>query len=156
MKKQINIYKEMYGTDMNKKGFTTTNMNGTFYNFFDYNESQNSYVYLDCGGCGGSCGNMMSILKIKSSNEINNKKYIEVYGYFGELKQSKKMYNNSESKILILESGDNSRIELKAKDYESAKQEILTEKLDSLDVYEIVFNKIDGKYVFESFFKKLS
>ena len=66
------------------------------------------------------------------------------------------MYNNSESKILILESGDNSRIELKAKDYESAKQEILTEKLDSLDVYEIVFNKIDGKYVFESFAKKLS
>ena len=146
------IYKKMYGTNMKKTGFTTLSMDGMYYNFFDYNESLNSYVFLRCGGCGGSCGNMMSILKIKSSNEINNKKYIEVYGYSGDLKKS--AVNNNE--ILVLESRDHRRIELNAKDYESAYDEILREKLDKLDVYEIIFNKKDGNYIFESFVKKMS
>ena len=146
------IFKEMYGTDIKKTGFNTFSMDPLYYNFFDYSESYNSFVFLGCGACGGACGNTMSILKINSSNEINNKKYIEVYGYLGELKE----VTANGNEILVLEDENHHTIELKSKDYDSAKNEVLTEKLDKLDVYEIVFNKKDGKYIFESFSKKMS
>lgn len=145
-----NIYKKMYNSDMSKSGFTTLSLNGTYYNFYDYSESLNSFVKLECGACGGSCSAILSILSIKSSEEINNKKYINVYGFGGFLRALKKDDNS----VLVVEDSNQNKLELKSKDYENAKNEILNEHLDKVGLYEIVFNKVNDYYVFESFSKK--
>ena len=154
------IYTSMYGTDMPKKGFNTSNVSGMYYNFYDYNDSLNSFVQLECGGCGGACGPSLTINKIKSAYTIGDNLVIDVYYFYttelrtGVTASLEGGYKEEEYKLLsTTKNGD---IKLESKDLESAKKEIEEKYLDKLDTYEVVFTKKDGNYIFKSLTKKLS
>lgn len=154
------IYTDMYGTDMPKKGFNTSNVSGMYYNFYDFNETLNSFVELECGACGGSCGNALTINKIKSAYTIGDNLVIDVYYFYttklntGVTASSEGGYKEEEYKLLS--TTKNAGIRLESKDLESAKKEIEEKYLDELDVYEVVFTKKDNDYIFKSVSKKVS
>ena len=141
------IYVEMYGIEASKKGFSKS-IEGNYY-IYDYNEKLNSFIQLQCNGCGGACGENFSISKIKSAKEIGNELKIEVSYYFGQpyITEYSTVYNLETSKILKTLDVTN------IKDFE---KEILNNYLEYLDVYEIVFENKDGNYIFKSLAKKLS
>lgn len=151
------IYKEMYGTDISKKGFTT---GGFYYNFYDYNESLNSFVQLECGGCGGACGPTLHINKIKSAYTIEDNLVINVYYY------SEGVYDTNYIHVSTSKGYLNLKVSEKKIDpangvetdeiIKEAEKEIEEKYLDKLDVYEVVFTKKDGNYIFKSLTKKLS
>ena len=73
-------YKEMYGNEMPKEGFSMTSLAGQFYSFYDYIESLDSFVEVKCNACGGACtipGDAKEI-KVNSANYINNNLVISV------------------------------------------------------------------------------
>ena len=139
------IYKGMYGEDIPKKGFNR------YYDFYDYNESLNSFVELDCaGGCGGSCAGpaYLKINKIESAKENDDSVIIRV-------RYQRPTINVTDSGIYTV-AILYSQIKLDSTDLESAKKEVETKYLDKLDLYEIVFTKKDGNYIFKSLTKKLN
>lgn len=140
------IYKKMYGSNIEKEGFNK------FTYFYDYNESLNAFVKLDCGGCGGACGPSYYVEKIKSAKQIGNELIIEVYysdGYFD--------FKSPESDELAYDL-DTTKIHtrLDVNSVEEFKKEVLNKYLDKLDVYEIVFEKNNNDYVFKKLSMKLS
>ena len=154
------IYKSMYGENMPKKGFNTLNY-GFYYNFYDYNESLNSFVRLECGGCGGACFNQVNVNKIKSADTIGDNLVISVYHYHGGVDSNYNYVHISTSKdYLALEASqikfDPSNGPEVDKVIKAAEKEIEEKYLDKLDVYEVVFTKKDGNYIFKSLTKKLS
>lgn len=150
------IYKELYDEDMPKKGFTTY---GFYYNFYDYNESLDSFVYLECGGCGGACGPNLNINKIKSAYTIDDNLVIEVY-YFDGGVDNNYIYVNTSKGYLNLKTSEKKIDPANGVEADEvikeAKKEIEEKHLDKLDVYEVVFTKKDGNYIFKSLTKKLS
>ena len=90
------VYKEMYGTEMPKKGFTTVNFGGQFYHFYDYIEELDSFVALKCGACGGSCGEPEDkSYELKTATLTGNELVIVVN------------YDNSEYEILFTKNNNN-------------------------------------------------
>ena len=154
------IYKSMYGENMPKKRFNTLNY-GFYYNFYDYNESLNSFVRLECGGCGGACGGYININKIKSAYTIEDNLVIDVYYYNGGIDWSNKYFNVNTSKGHIDLESTKTKVDFSIgpeldKVIKAAEKEIEEKYLDKLDVYEVVFTKKDGNYIFKSLTKKLS
>ena len=154
------IYKSMYGENMPKKGFTTLKY-GFYYNFYDYNESLNSFVQLECGGCGGACGGYIGINKIKSAYTIEDNLVIDVYYYNGGIDWGYKIINVNTSKGHL--DLDATKVDVDFsngpeldKVIKAAEKEIEEKYLDKLDIYEVVFTKKDGNYIFKSLTKKLS
>lgn len=136
------IYKKMYGTNMGKTGFQ----------FYDYNDTLNSFVKLECGACGGACGPSYYVEKIKSAKQIGNELIIEVYYsnghfYFKSPESDELVYDLDTKKI-------HTRLDVNS--IEEFKKEVLNKYLDKLDVYEIVFEKNDNDYVFKKLSMKLS
>ena len=152
------IYKSMYGTDMPKKGFTTKDF-GFYYNFYDYNESLNSFVRLDCGGCGGTCGPTININKIKTAYTLDDDLFIDVY-YLTSIVDSDYIYVSTSKGHLNLKASEKKIDPTNGVEADEvikeAKSEIEEKYLDKLDVYEVVFTKKDGNYIFKSLTKKLS
>ena len=150
------IYTSMYGTDMPKKGFTTR---GFYYNFYDYNESLNSFVELNCGGCGGACGPTLHINKIKSAYTLDDNLFIDVY-YFSDGVDGNYIYVSTSKGNLKLKASEKKIDPANGVEADEiikeAKSEIEEKYLDKLDVYEVVFTKKDGNYIFKSLTKKLS
>lgn len=150
------IYKELYDEDMPKKGFTTS---GFYYNFYDYNESLNSFVQLECGGCGGACGPNININKIKSAYTVDDSLFIEVYYFSGGVNNNNvyvstsKGYLNLKASQIKFEIDNGPEVDKVIAD---ATKEIEEKYLDKLDVYQVVFTKKDGNYIFKSLTKKLS
>ena len=146
------IYKEMYGEDISKEGFATANHLSLFYSFYDYNQSLNSFVQLECGGCGGACGaDAFTVKKIKNAYTKGDLLIVEVY------------YNALVLRTTYLSDGEHKSVStlkdhiiLSSKNIIDAKKEIEEQHLDKLDVYEVVFTKKDENYIFKSLAKKLS
>ena len=150
------IYKELYDKDMHKKGFTTY---GFYYNLYDYNESLDSFVQLECGGCGGACGPNLNINKIKSAYTIDDNLVIEVY-YFDSGVDNDYIYVNTSKGHLNLKASEKKIDPTNGVEADEvikeAKKEIEEKYLDKLDVYDVVFTKKDGNYIFKKKKKKLS
>ena len=154
------IYKEMYGEDIPKKGFSSSNL-GLYFIMYDYNESLNSFVSLECGGCGGACANQININKIKSAYTVDDNLVIDVYHYNGGIDSNvkhvyvftSKGYLNLEASKIVIDNIYGSEVD---KAIEAATKEIEEKYLDKLDVYEVIFTKKDGNYIFKSLTKKLS
>ena len=122
------IYKSMYGTNIEKKAFESIR-NESFKGFYDYKESLNSFVKLTCR-CGGTCDttDLISLIKVKSSNLVNNELIIDVYYFYGSVQR----YTNDVISIYTSRSGT---ILLETKDLASAKK--------------------DENYIFKSVIKKI-
>ena len=147
------IYKNMYGEDMPKKGFTTYEISSLYYHNYDYNDSLNSFVELKCGACGGICtygGNTVHINKIKSAYTIGDNLIIDVY----YLNANNLTESNSKLKLISFSTKTHKDVTIDAEDLEGAKKEIEEKHLDKLDVYEVVFTKKDGNYIFKSLSSK--
>ena len=154
------IYKELYGEEIPKKGFNSANL-GLYYIMYDYNESLNSFVQLECGGCGGACSNQININKVKSAYIVDENLVINVYHYNGGIDSNvkhvyvytSKGYLNLEAAKIVIDNIYGSEVDSAIA---AAKKEIEEKYLDELDVYEVVFTKKDGNYIFKSLTKKLS
>ena len=142
------IYRSMYGEDMPKKGFSMS------YNFYDYNQSLNSFVELGClGGCGGSCAPFILVNKIESAKETADNVIIRVRDSGGGELVTRELPSGAIGWYFTISGNE---IELDSTDFPSAEKEIENKYLDKLDLYEIVFTKKDGNYIFKSLTKKLS
>ena len=150
------IYKEMFGTDMDKNGVNSIKeqIGHIYYKFYDYVESLNSFVELECGGCGGACyvpesSNVsIAIKKPIIAKIIDDNLVIDFIDLRGEIETA-----GGENYISL---GQGRTIKVSSNDEESVKKEIEEKYLDKLDVYEVVFTKKDGNYIFKSLTKKLS
>ena len=150
------IYKEMFGTDMDKNGVNSIKeqIGHIYYKFYDYVESLNSFVELECGGCGGACyvpeSSNVSKKKKKPiiAKIIDDNLVIDFIDLRGEIETA-----GGENYISL---GQGRTIKVSSNDEESVKKEIEEKYLDKLDVYEVVFTKKDGNYIFKSLTKKLS
>ena len=150
------IYKEMFGTDMDKNGVNSIKeqIGHIYYKFYDYVESLNSFVELECGGCGGACyvpesSNVsIAIKKPIIAKIIDDNLVIDFIDLRGEIETA-----GGENYISL---GQGRTIKVSSNDEESVKKEIEEKYLDKLDTYEVVFTKKDGNYIFKSLTKKLS
>ena len=143
------IYKEMYGTEIEKDGFETTDVAGGYYNMYDYDKTLDSFVKLDCDGCGGACGpDNYSISKIKSAKLAENDLTIEVYYLYGH-----PSYSESGDEKYILKTSKFEKT-LEVNNQEEFKKEVLNKYLDKLDVYEVKFEKKENNYIFKSMSKQ--
>lgn len=142
------IYKKMYGTNIEKEGLNGSNV----MSFYDYNDSLNSFVKLECVGCGGACANAYRVEKIKSAKQIGNELIIEVYYSNGIFS-----YITPESnELLYVLDTTKFHTRLDVNSIEEFEKEVLNKYLDKLDVYEIVFEKNNNDYVFKKLSMKLS
>ena len=149
-------YKEMFGIDMSKSGVNTgkAQIGNIYYHFYDYVDSLDSFVELECGGCGGACNApessnvSITMKKIISAKSLNDSLVIDFIDFRGEI-----VVTGGENRISLGRLGS---ISVSSNDEESAKKEIEEKYLDKLDVYEVVFTKKDGNYIFKSLTKKLS
>ena len=150
------IYKEMFGTDMDKNGVNSIKeqIGNIYFKFYDYVESLNSFVELECGGCGGACyapeSSNVSIAMKKAiiAKIIDDNLVIDFIDLRGEIETA-----GGENYISL---GQRGTIKVSSNDEESVKKEIEEKYLDKLDTYEVVFTKKDGNYIFKSLTKKLS
>lgn len=137
------VYKSMYGKDAAKKD---VNGIGFIYSYYEYSKERDAFIGLNCGACGGTCGpNGFNINEIKSAKVIGDYLYIDVNYY----------YSQPTDRFFVL---DTNRIyrSLETSSEEEAKNKILSDYMDYLDVYEVVFKKVDNNYVFVSFSQLLS
>lgn len=139
------VYKKMYGKDAPKD-----NINGRGQGFislmYDYNKEKDVYVALSCGGCGGSCGPSFNINEIKSAKEIGDYLYVDVkYYYYIQITND---YNKFKTNKISTSLDVNSM--------EEAKSKIMSEYMDYLDTYEVVFKKVNNDYQFVSVSQILS
>ena len=142
------IFKQMYGYDMTKEGISTITKK---FDYYDYSAKLDEFVSLECGGCGMVCGpeQVINITKLKNAYIKNDELIIDVYYHIIDILEGngfKYFYTNKSHDTVKLES----------QDLESAKKEVEEKYLDKLDVYEVVFTKKDGNYIFKSVTKKLS
>ena len=142
------LYQKLYGVDMPKMNANSLLHHNIYYEFYDYNESKNMFISLNCYHCGGACGPTAQVNEMKSVREEGNQLYIEVYYYHGN-------YNDLDGGRYHLETR-NGRFLIPADSIETATQTIKDEYLDKLDVYQVVFEKRNDDYIFVSMTEKLS
>lgn len=136
------IYKDLYGTDMPKQSINSLKINSLFYSFYDYDEINNQFVTLECEACGGTCGDEpVTLNKIKTYTETDNQLIVQIYYAEG--------YTTTEGQYIF--KGIDT---VNASNSESALKEIESKYLDKVDVYEIIFTKQNGNYLFGSLNKK--
>lgn len=145
------IYKKMYGKSIEKEGFSSTR--SMLYKFYDYNESLDSFVKLECGACGGACPPALNIIinKIKSAKLVDNNLIIQIYHL-----NSSPYYNEYSKKYIYRLETRKIQVGIDADNEKSFKDEVINKYLDKLDVYEITFKQKDNQYIFASLNEILS
>lgn len=130
------VYKKMYGKDAPKENITAM---GFVYMLYDYNKEKDAYVALSCGGCGGTCSSdSYNINEIKSAKVIGDYLYVDVNYYYSS-QPIENYYNFKTSRFTNT---------FKVNSAEEAKNKIMSEYKDYLDIYEVVFKKVNNNYQF--------
>ena len=136
-----NTYKKLYGTDIPKKSYNGTKVAGMYYHFYDYLESKNAFVSLNCTACGGSCGPSITIYDIVSATEKDDTLTVAVRYYYSSVQVPYEPFTLKTSKIDTV-------IECSAR--EECESKLKEQYLDQLDIYNIKFTTKDGNYIFKS------
>lgn len=135
------IYNDLYGTDMPKKSVSGLKVNSMFFYFYDYNDVTNQFIILDCDACGGSCGaESTTFNKVKDYTENESELIVNVY--YGEAKKN------------ISDNFTFNGHDLDSTNKEDAIKEIESKYINEVDVYEVVFTKQNGNYIFKNMNKK--
>ena len=134
-------YKELYGKELEKKSYSFNT--GRYY----YSTKYNAFVSLNCN-CGGTFGPYIHIDKIKDAKLDDKTLTIHVYNKVIVPVED----TNSVSRYYL----ENIEYNTSEKTEESIKQDIITNHLDLINLYEIKFEKQDNNFIFKSLHQVLS